>query len=54
MPGGAGDGGLARIGFGATDAAMLESACRFAAATPASHDALWTGTAFVEDMMAAG
>jgi hypothetical protein len=31
---------------------MLESASRFAAATPASHDALWT--TLVEDWMAAG
>jgi hypothetical protein len=41
MPGGAGDGEVARIALGATDAAVLESACRLAAPTPASHDALW-------------
>lgn len=51
MPGGAGDAGVARTGFGAADADVLESACRVAAPTPASHDALWTAFA---DLIAAG
>jgi hypothetical protein len=47
MPGGAGDGGVARTTLGAADAAVLESTCRLAAPTPASHDALWAAFAEV-------
>jgi hypothetical protein len=51
MPGGAGDGGVAPGGLRAAGAAGLESALRFTAPTPASHDARWT--AFVEALMVA-
>ena len=52
MPGGAGDGEVARTALGAADAAVLESACSLTAPMPASHDALWT--AFVDVLMAVG
>ena len=51
MPEGAGDGAVGRTGLRAEYAAVLESACRLAAPTPASHDALWTAFA---DLIAAG
>jgi hypothetical protein len=45
MPGGGCDPEGARTDLGTADAAVAESACRFAARTPASHDALWTAVA---------